>query len=121
MSEFQTPKSGSLYAQVAQATLPPYCCIAIPGAGGPYLALGEIGFLSQTAVGALVDAAGWPRPEEVEQLTAELAAAKAKVSELERELAARQIDEEKVAAAHELFANLDKNRALTNLFAPAPA
>ena len=104
------------FAQVAEAKHPPYTCMLIPGAAGPYLSFGERGYMSATGLIKQIGSAGWPTPDEFEPLQEKLAAAELRIRQLEAELANAAVDAEKLAAAEEIIANQKRNAALAAQF-----
>lgn len=112
-----TPRP-SPFRVVEEATRPPYACSLIPGTSGPFIDT-NAGYISATSLASLIDAAGWPHPDEVEPLRADLRAARKRIAELEREAEANALDAERVAAAEEMLANASRTRVLVDRLAPA--
>ncbi len=97
MIPFGTPRP-SPFKVVERPDRNPWGCALIPGTAGPFIDTGQ-GYISSTSLSSLIDAAGWPHPEEVAPLIAELDQSKAKVAELQLALSRAKTDADEVADA----------------------
>lgn len=92
-------------------------CILNPGTGGPYLDLGEAGYLSSTSLLDLINSAGWTHPEDGERLERKIRDLTAERDALQAEVSGLKVDAEKIAAAEALFRNASENASLASVFA----